>query len=113
MANTIKFLKFIRKLFETAGIHPSQSKRNWLYNWRNSLILLFLLLEFIASAAFLLFVANSIEDYGGSFYITVLGFSLTFLWPGFIQNVGDLFNLMDHLDEFGQRSKSINIIVYS
>lgn len=102
MSDSIRFFKFIRELFETMGLHPYQSNQNHSYNWRNSLILLFLVLMFIASTAFLLFEANSIDEFGKSFYIDVLTLLLILLWPCFIRNTGDFFKLMDQMEQFGQ-----------
>lgn len=61
---------------------------------------------FVGSTAFLLFKANSIEEYGQSFYLTALSLLLLFLWPCFIHNMDDLFNLMDEMDKFEAKRMS-------
>lgn len=106
MAQKLHFFKLNRELFQKIGIHPCRPNQNNTYNVRNSLILIHLTQTFVGSAVFLLFEAKSIEEYGQSFYQSVTVFLLLFLWPTFIHNMGNLFDLMDQMDEFGQKRKS-------
>lgn len=106
MAHSVQFFKLIRDLFQKMGICPCHSNQNRTYNLRNSFILMILAQLFVASAAFLLFEANSIEEYGQSFYLTLTSLLLLFLLPSFIHNMDDLFNLMDEMDKFGLKRKS-------
>lgn len=105
MVQKLQFFKLIRELYQKIGMHPCRSNENGTYNVRNSFILIHLTQTFVESVAFLLFEADSIEGYGQSFYASVTILLLLFLWPSFIHHMGNLFNLMDQMDEFGQKRK--------
>lgn len=105
MAQKLQFFKLIRELYQKIGMHPCRSNESGSYNVRNSFIFIHLAQTFIESVAFLLFEANSIEEYGQSFYASVTLLLLLCLWPSFIHNMDNLFNLMDQMDEFGQKSE--------
>lgn len=106
MAQPNQFFELIRELFQLLGIRPCQSNQKYNYNLRNSFVLIILAQLFAASTAFLLFEANSIDEYGQSFYLTVTSLLLVFLWPCFIQNMGDLFKLMEQINTFAAKRKS-------
>lgn len=106
MAKQIIFFKLIREIYQTAGIHPRESSQSGSYNLRNSFILIMLSIVFIVSTVFLLFDAKTIEEYGNSFYISTTVFLDIFMWTIFIQKMGDLFNLMDQMNVFGQKRRS-------
>lgn len=109
MAEKIKFFKLTREIYETAGIHLCKSTGNGSFNLRNSFILIMLSVVFIVSTVFLLFDAKTIEEYGNSFYISTTVFLDVFMWTSLIPKMGDLFNLMDQMNEFSQKRKSKNL----
>lgn len=113
MAQKFQFFRLIRELFQKSGIHPIyQSNQNRTkFNFRNLFIFLSLAQTFVYSVAYLLYDADAIEEYGQSFYASVTILLLLFLWPTFIHNMGNLFDLMDQMDGFGQKRKWINKFV--
>lgn len=105
MNEKITFFKLIREIYQTAGIHPCEPNERGCFNFRNSFISVTLSIVFIVSTVFLLCDANTIDEYGSSFYISTTVFLDIFMWSTLIQKMGDLFNLMDQMNEFGQKSE--------
>lgn len=100
MADGKKMFVFIRKSYEITGIYPHQTCS---YNWRNSTELLFMSMMFVASTAFLLFQANSFEEYGSSFYISAAALMHIGCLPTIIPQADDIFALMNKFEEFVEK----------
>lgn len=60
--------RLIRSFFQAMGIHLSEPNQKFSFNAKNVLISSSIALFFISSTAFFLFEANSIDEYGLSFY---------------------------------------------
>lgn len=107
MAGSIRFFRFIQKSYYTVGIRPLSSQNKWFgsYNWRNSIVLLFLSIMFVASTAFLLFQANSFEEYGTAFYVSVTELVNIVCLIAIIPKMTDIFALMEKFGDFVEKSK--------
>lgn len=58
---------------------------------------------FVASTAFLLFQANSFEEYGSSFYISATALMHIGCLPTSIPQADDIFALMNKFEEFVEK----------
>lgn len=104
MAETIHFFTFIRNFFHRLGIHPPEQYNNHLYNWRNLFILLCLTTFFILSTAFLILKSGTAEEFVSSFYVSNADLLYLIFWTMIINRMGDLFILMEKIDEFVAKS---------
>lgn len=73
------------------------------------MVLLILSLMFLASTAFLLFQADSFQEYGTAFYISITLLVHIVSLPTIIPKMADIFVLMEKFGEFVEKSKCISI----
>ena len=67
----MELFKFIREMYGMAGIYPPMPNKNCPYNLRNLFVLLILMLMLVLLVTYLLFKANSINELGDSFYVSI------------------------------------------
>lgn len=104
MARSIKLFLNLRQLYETMGIYPAQNDQHCLFNFKN-LIFLFCFTQALVPIIVYTYVeANSIEEYGMDFYaaitlvIAIININQQ-IWKG-----SEIFQLIEHLEEFIERS---------
>lgn len=105
MANTVKFFMFIRESYAMVGIFPNHLQQTCSYNWRNFTALLFMSMMFVASTSFLLFQANSFQEFASAFYISITLLVNIVSFPTIIPNAADIFVLMEKFREFVEKRK--------
>lgn len=81
MAKIIKLFRNVRKLFRLLGIYPPAKHHQQPLNMKNCLNLTFLMLVFVSSFAYFLFKADSVDEYGQTFFVSIscLQFLLYFI----------------------------------
>lgn len=116
MAATIQFFQFYRKLYERVGIYPRSCSNKWFgsYNFRNSVMLLCLSMMFLVSMAYLLSQANSIQEYGQAFYVSITELTNIVCLIAIIPRTTGIFILMEEFGGFVEKgcefSKNKNLI---
>lgn len=106
MARTLKLFQSVRSLFEMMGIYSDQeSPQRVSLNWRNSVFFSVMTMVFLLSTAFFLFDAQTIPEYGFSFYIIVSGFCVTIAFAITIWKQANIFDTMEKLENFMAKSK--------
>lgn len=71
MANQTKLFHSLRQLYQTLGIYPSEASQTYRFEWKTIFFVASTGLLFITSFAFFLFEAETVDDYGTSFYTSV------------------------------------------
>lgn len=105
MAAAIRFFQFNRKLYERVGICPRPNTWFGSYNLRNSMMLLCLSMMLMASTAFLLFQANSMQEYGAAFYVSVSELANIVCIMVTIPKMASIFSLMEKCEEFVEKGQ--------
>lgn len=91
-------------------MHPPESNQ-FPFNWRYSLIIFNLAIATIISGGFFILDANTVREYGDSFYVTMTSFTSLSMYLIHIFNMGKVLKLMENFDGFIQGSKSKSSIV--
>lgn len=68
MAGKTQLFHSLRQLYQILGIYSSETNQTHLFNWRVIFVTSSMILAFITSFAFFLWEAETIDDYGTSFY---------------------------------------------
>lgn len=101
----IQMFRLAKKYFKTMGVDSLQSNRPSPLNIKNLLFFLFLTICFVDGTIFLIFRANSIIEYGLSFYMSITQFSILFVFSTVLLKVTKIFELIDDIDEFIETSE--------
>lgn len=112
MDGKIKLFQFVQNGYQIMGIYPSQSNRNVLLNAKNVYFSLTMIEMIISSMAFFVFQAESIEEFGQSFFVSItilyalVGLLIT-IWK-----IPNILMLIEHFDEFvGKRECGIFVAI--
>lgn len=107
MTGAIKLFQYVQNFYQTLGIHPPiQSYQTFSLNRRNLFFLSCSVLTFILSTAYLLFDAQSIQDFGIPFCASVIILSGFFIYIVQIWRNAEIFQLIEHFEKFIEQSKS-------
>lgn len=102
----IKLFKFIQKSYEHNGIFPSESNENrGPINSRNTLDLFCHAQFFISSAAYLLVDANSMIEYGMTFYVCITLVTSSVIYLTEIWQMKNISNFIGHCERFIEMSE--------
>lgn len=106
MAGPIKLFRQVRKFYRMVGIHPLSKRHRQRFNVKNSSCLVSMALLFISVSWYLLFEANSTDEYVQCFtgFISVIEISIYFL-VNFSQ-IGSILKLITKSEDFITMSKS-------
>lgn len=108
MTRTIKLFRDVRKFYRMVGIHPSKSKHHHQhrFNVKNSLSSVFLALFSISIAWYLLFEANTTDEYGQCFtgFVSVIEISVYFIVN--FSKIESILKLIKKFEEFIEMSES-------
>lgn len=109
MAGSLKFLQFFQKCHKIIGICPSQSNQE--QRSTNDLIkfiFLFSIAQFMFTmAAFLVFEAKSIFDYGFAMWALLSTINSTVIYLIFSMQLKNTLNFIEKCEEFIEKSKAI------
>lgn len=92
-------------------MYPPKSNQSP-FNWKKSLIIFNLAIATIVSVGYLVLEANTVREYGDSFYITMTAFTSLSMYIVQILNMGKIWKLMENFDGFIQGSKSTFSLLY-
>lgn len=98
----------VLKYAAMVGIRPLRPGHKNPFNRRNISVLLIYSLFFISATAFLVFDANSFDEYAEAFYPWM---TLSFIYVGFSMNVSladDFFRLKEQCEQFIESGKPFN-----
>lgn len=84
MACSIKLFQTVQALCRKMGIHSDQSPKCVALNWRNFVFLSFIAMIFLSATGVFFFQAQTISEYGFSFYLMVTGLTSAI---GFVINI--------------------------
>ena len=101
MDDSLELFQFIKQFYQIVGIYSSQSNQKYCsINSRNS-ILLFSFVQFlIPTVAFLFFKAESILDYGQSFFILVSTIESVVLYAILIWQMQNILKFIENCKGF-------------
>lgn len=104
----IKFFQFIQKIYQEIGIHPRRSnqKRNAI-NWKKWLNLFCLAQFFITSAAYLLFDAKSMIEYGMAFFTCATVVASTIIYLVLFWQMKNTLDYIERCERFVEKSESV------
>lgn len=106
----MKLFQSLQKFYRITGIYPSSSNRNHSVNWKILLILLSLIQFAVLTGVFFITEANSIDEYGTSFYgsISALLGVVDFLIN--IWKMANILRLIGKFEEFINKRKTVKWI---
>lgn len=108
MTRSIKLFRHVRKFYRMVGIHPPKSKHHHQhrFNVKNSLSSVFLALFSISIAWYLLFEANTTDEYGQCFtgFVSVIEISVYFIVN--FSKIESILKLIKKIEEFIEMSES-------
>lgn len=109
MANPIKPLRSVQKYFRLVGIDIDPPSETSSINWRNVSFFFCLIQHFVTVAAFFVFDASTVIEFGTSFF----GLNMMFYCiPYFLTLLSQrhrMFELTDNFQQFMERSKCLTI----
>lgn len=106
---TMKLFQQVRKIFQVLGIHPIQHGENTRINVRNMLIAGSMGSGGVLTAAYCLFQAKTVKEYGDSFYAAVTDFLTTMYFLTLFWKMEKLVKLIEKYEEFIQKRIISNI----
>lgn len=92
-------------MYRALGIHPPPPNHHP-YNWKNLLAVFVLAQGFILTAAFCLFQASTVREYGDSFYAFITEFANAIYLLSNIRKITKIKQLIQELETFVQNSKT-------
>lgn len=110
MAGSIRFLQFVQKFYRIIGIDPSQRGQN--QRSTNSTQKFFLIgsaQSMFTTAAFLMFEATSIFNYGYAFYILISIINSATIYVIFILRSGNTSKFIENCERFIAKSEYVQI----
>lgn len=106
MAGAIKLFQFLRKCYQIIGIYPPETnQKNYPFNSKNIIFMIFFVQVLFSCSAFLLFNATSAYDYGLSFYMAATELLLLVYYPIIIFKMPDILTLIGNFEKFIEKSK--------
>lgn len=110
----IRLFSFLQKIYQNIGISPPQFNQNHNpFNLKNCLIPFCLTQFLITSAAYLLFEANSMIEYGRtSFTCTTLVFC-SVIYSMLFWQMETILNYIGNCEEFIEKSESLSLAIMS
>lgn len=106
MADRLKLLQLLQKVYQDMGICPSQPNQiRHPINWRSIYFLFSFIQLFIFSFAFLIFAASSIVDAGTSFYVAVTELCCIVYYLINKLKMPRILKLIEHFEKFIEKRK--------
>lgn len=105
MTNSVKLFQGVRKYLRTIGIYPPQPGQRHSFNSKNIFFLFCLIISFFGVALFFIFQAKTSAEFSISFYESVTLLTVIGLFTINICKASNIFNLIETMDEFVEKSK--------
>lgn len=106
MAGSIKLFQFYQECHQIIGIHPSQSnQRQSTSNWKNTVTLIAFGLMMPTTAAFIIFDAESMFQYGSAFFLLICIIAFGIFYLIFIQSREITYKFIVTCEKFIEKSK--------
>lgn len=114
MARLIKPFRIFRKLLRTMGIHLSEHNRNGSIKSKCLQLCLIKFIFLMSSMAFFIFRAETINEYGESFYVSVTEMAIASGFYSIISNLTSITSLIRKIDALMQKSyvKIISLFIW-
>lgn len=103
--NPFKLFWSLRRFYQLVGLQPKRNSRVCLMNWRNVFISFIIMAMFLSTTSFFLFEANSIQNMGISWYISITELLIAIIWWTLIHQISNLFRLIEAVDKSIEKSK--------
>lgn len=102
MAEQSELFYSLRQLYKTLDIYPSKTNQTYRFKWKTIFFVFPIILMFITSFAFFLWEAETVDDYGTSFYGSMTQLSQThnilmIIWQ--MPTILELFRKFENLIE--------------
>lgn len=111
MAKTIELFQYVQKIYQIVGICSSSNYHGQhRVSAKATFILGCMILSFNSSFAYFLFEANSVDEYGRSFYMSFTKLEIYLYFVVNLAKVEKILNLIKKLEDFVELSK-LNIII--
>lgn len=111
MVDKIKLFQTVQKSYQAIGLDPMQPLKT--YNGRIFFIVFSLTLMFISSTAFLIFKAETIQEFATSFYTSITDIFLLVTFFSRITHMGDISKITETFEDFIEKSKCVTMCVQS
>lgn len=108
MANTLKLFQLTQIYYKTLGICPTKPNQKYAFNVTSFFILLIMLVDFVSTATFFFFKAETTQEYSDSFYISSSVFNFTVCFVINVWKMSNILELIGKYEEFVQKSKLLN-----
>lgn len=106
MAGSIKIFQLFRKCHQTIGIHPPQpNQKQPLINWIKWIFVICLAQLMFATAAFMVFEAKSMFDYGLAFLLSIAIINSLVVYLIFIWQTENIVKFIGNCEDFIVESK--------
>lgn len=106
--DTMKFFQLTQKYYRTLGMYSTKPNETYTFNWRSFMILAWMLMAFLATAAYFLFKTHIDINYSEtvqSFYFASTQFNFLFCFAINLWKVPKSYELIEILDELVNKSK--------
>lgn len=105
--NPIKLFRLVRNICRLIGIHPSSQRNSKCrrFNYRNLSALFSMTAISLSTTAFFIFKADTIQNLGITFFVSVSGFIAVIGYLSFIYKMNNVFSLFKEFDKFIAKSK--------
>lgn len=106
MAESIQFFLYVQKIYRIVGIYPpSKCHGQRRFTAKTTFILACIILGFISTFVYFLFEANSIDEYGRSFYISFAKLEGLLYFVVNLSKIESISNLIKKLEDFIKQSE--------
>lgn len=107
----MKLFHTLQEFYQELGLKPPHSNRNSSATFKSLLIFLVLIQGFVATITFCVFKANTVQEYGDSFYIALTELTNSIYCYHFILNMRKIYQLIEKLERFVEKSESSQLSV--
>lgn len=108
---TMRLFQSLQTFYRATGIYPHQSHRKCPINWKSLFIILTLIQFGILEGAYFLTKANSVDEYGSTFYTAISSFSSTMFFSINIWKMTEILRLIEKFEELINKSKKIDLVL--
>lgn len=107
VANQTILFHSLRQLYQRLNMYSPETNRTHPFSWKIVFAVSSILILFITSVAFFLWEAETLDEYGTSFYSSVTQLSTAFYFIVVVWRMPTILNLLKNFDEFIESSELI------